>query len=359
MDAPTDGFILPKKAKNKDAAKAGARVHRHRRRRGELPQDRPVGRRRWPPGPARRPTTRSRRSRCTAIASCKASRSSWTATPTRHGDRAGSRRSRVHRQPDHVQHQARSRSSAEPARRRPSSATDATTRRDPRRGRRLVPAERRHRAAAGASGTLIPPGQPGRRGADARHPVLADLAFIWVPGAGLDRALVFTSGPASAACTRAVLHAGVPSFPDNGCLYRRAELPPGGHHLPATFWPAVEHNLIWLARLHLHRDARSGMLFAVLIDRGMRGSRVYQSVLFLPVMLSLALIGIIWEFIYSPNYGLINTVIGHNGEQQPHRLARQPAPEPVGGAGRGELAAGRLRHGALPGRAEGGRPGAA
>ena len=35
-----------------------------------------------------------------------------------------------------------------------------------------------------------------------------------------------------------------------------------------------------------------GMLFAVLIDRGIRGSRIYQSVLFLPVMLSLALIGI-------------------------------------------------------------------
>jgi ABC-type sugar transport system permease subunit len=35
-------------------------------------------------------------------------------------------------------------------------------------------------------------------------------------------------------------------------------------------------------------------------------------VLFLPVMLSLALIGIIWEFIYSGNYGLINTVIGRN-----------------------------------------------
>ena len=29
-------------------------------------------------------------------------------------------------------------------------------------------------------------------------------------------------------------------------------------------------------------------------------------------MLSLALIGIIWELIYSPNYGLINTVIGRN-----------------------------------------------
>jgi ABC-type sugar transport system permease subunit len=54
------------------------------------------------------------------------------------------------------------------------------------------------------------------------------------------------------------------------------------------------------------------MLFAVILDRGIRGSRFYQTVLFLPVMLSLALIGIIWEFVYSPNYGLINTVIGHN-----------------------------------------------
>ena len=55
-----------------------------------------------------------------------------------------------------------------------------------------------------------------------------------------------------------------------------------------------------------------GMLFAVIIDRGIRGSRIYQSILFLPVMLSLALIGIIWELIYSPNYGLINTIIGQN-----------------------------------------------
>ncbi len=82
------------------------------------------------------------------------------------------------------------------------------------------------------------------------------------------------------------------------------------------------------------------MLFAVIIDRSIRGSRIYQSVLFLPVMLSLALIGIIWELIYSPNYGLINSVIGRNRQQQPDRLARQPAPEPVGAAGRGELAAG-------------------
>jgi ABC-type sugar transport system permease subunit len=59
------------------------------------------------------------------------------------------------------------------------------------------------------------------------------------------------------------------------------------------------------------------MLFAVLIDRGIRGSRIYQSILFLPVMLSLALIGIIWEFIYAPERGLINTVTGANHDARP------------------------------------------
>jgi multiple sugar transport system permease protein len=78
------------------------------------------------------------------------------------------------------------------------------------------------------------------------------------------------------------------------------------------FWPAVQHNAIWLIVFILIATPL-GMLFAVLLDRGMKGSRIYQSILFLPVMLSLALIGIIWELIYSPNYGLINTVIGRNG----------------------------------------------
>jgi multiple sugar transport system permease protein len=57
-----------------------------------------------------------------------------------------------------------------------------------------------------------------------------------------------------------------------------------------------------------------GILVAVVLDQKIRGSRVYQSLLFLPVMLSLALIGIIWELMYSNNYGLINSLIGRNGQ---------------------------------------------
>jgi multiple sugar transport system permease protein len=79
------------------------------------------------------------------------------------------------------------------------------------------------------------------------------------------------------------------------------------------FWPAVRHNVLWLI-VFLLIATPLGILFAVVLDRNIRGSRIYQSILFLPVMLSLALIGIIWELIYSPNYGLLNSVIGRNGQ---------------------------------------------
>ncbi|HYZ53260.1 MAG TPA: sugar ABC transporter permease [Streptosporangiaceae bacterium] len=79
-----------------------------------------------------------------------------------------------------------------------------------------------------------------------------------------------------------------------------------------AFWPAIEHNLIWLGAF-VCVATPFGILLAVLLDGKIRGSRIYQSIFFLPVMLSLALIGTIWELMYSSNYGLINSVLGANG----------------------------------------------
>jgi multiple sugar transport system permease protein len=76
------------------------------------------------------------------------------------------------------------------------------------------------------------------------------------------------------------------------------------------FWPAVRHNVIWLLEFTIIATP-IGVALAVLIDRGVRGSRIYQSVFYLPVMLSLALIGIIWQIVYDPQTGLINGVL-HN-----------------------------------------------
>src|SRR6478735_1722663 len=53
-----------------------------------------------------------------------------------------------------------------------------------------------------------------------------------------------------------------------------------------------------------------GMLMAVLVDRGVAGTRFYQSSIYLPVVLSLALIGFIWQLIYSRDQGLINAITG-------------------------------------------------
>jgi multiple sugar transport system permease protein len=77
------------------------------------------------------------------------------------------------------------------------------------------------------------------------------------------------------------------------------------------FWPAVQHNLIWLAFL-LIVPTCAGLLLAVLLDREIKGSRIYQSALYMPMVLSLALIGFIWQLIYTPDGGLLNSVLGLN-----------------------------------------------
>jgi multiple sugar transport system permease protein len=75
------------------------------------------------------------------------------------------------------------------------------------------------------------------------------------------------------------------------------------------FFPALTHNFIWLACL-LFIATPIGMFFAVLLDREIRGSRLYQSALFLPVVLSLAIVGFIWTLQYAPEQGFINNMLG-------------------------------------------------
>ena len=78
------------------------------------------------------------------------------------------------------------------------------------------------------------------------------------------------------------------------------------------FYPAIAHNVIWLLFLALI-GTPLGLLLAVLLDQNIRGSRIYQSVFFVPVMLSLPLVGIIWQLMYARNEGFINNLIGTAG----------------------------------------------
>jgi multiple sugar transport system permease protein len=74
------------------------------------------------------------------------------------------------------------------------------------------------------------------------------------------------------------------------------------------FKPALTHNVIWLVFLFVVPTCL-GIFLAVLLDRELRATRFYQTAFFLPVVLSLALIGFIWQLIYSRDQGLLNAVL--------------------------------------------------
>ena len=79
------------------------------------------------------------------------------------------------------------------------------------------------------------------------------------------------------------------------------------------FWPAIQHNFIWLG-VFLFIATPIGVFFAVLLDKNIRGTRFYQSAIYLPVVLSLAIVGFIWQLQYAPEEGFINNVLGTNHE---------------------------------------------
>ncbi|WP_412539975.1 sugar ABC transporter permease [Longispora sp. K20-0274] len=74
------------------------------------------------------------------------------------------------------------------------------------------------------------------------------------------------------------------------------------------FWPAVWHNVLWLGFLGFIATPL-GLFFAVLLDKGIRFTRFYQSALYLPVVLSLAVVGFIAQLIYSRD-GVLNALGG-------------------------------------------------
>lgn len=75
------------------------------------------------------------------------------------------------------------------------------------------------------------------------------------------------------------------------------------------FWPAVRHNVIWLLFTAL-LPTPFGIFLAYQLDRKLRFTQVYQTAIFLPMVLSLAVVGLIWEIIYNPDTGLLDGILG-------------------------------------------------
>ncbi|MFZ9706619.1 MAG: carbohydrate ABC transporter permease [Ilumatobacteraceae bacterium] len=77
-----------------------------------------------------------------------------------------------------------------------------------------------------------------------------------------------------------------------------------------AFYDAVRNNVIWLVWFALI-STPAGVLLAYQIDRQIRGHRFYQSAYYFPVVLSLAVTGIIWNFMLRSD-GFVNGVLGRD-----------------------------------------------
>jgi ABC-type sugar transport system permease subunit len=129
-------------------------------------------------------------------------------------------------------------------------------------------------------------------------PAFIHIALVWIPTL-FSVILSFTSWNGIGGIER-IKFVGLQNYINMVTIY-----PP--------FWPALQHNLIWLA-VFLFIATPIGIFFAVLLDKNIRGTRFYQSALYLPVVLSLAIVGFIWQLQYAPEEGFINNILGTNRE---------------------------------------------
>ena len=78
------------------------------------------------------------------------------------------------------------------------------------------------------------------------------------------------------------------------------------------FYDALRNNVYWLLWF-MFIATPLGILLAYQIDRKIKGHKFYESAFYLPVVLSLAVIGIIWQFMLGPS-GFVQGVLGYGIE---------------------------------------------
>ena len=98
-----------------------------------------------------------------------------------------------------------------------------------------------------------------------------------------------------------------------------------------NFFQALINNFVLLAFLFLG-PTLLGIVIAYVLDRDIRGTRFYQGIFFTPVVLSLAVVGFMWQsVIYSPEHGLATELFGGGGEKD--WLGNQSYVIPIGAYG--------------------------
>jgi ABC-type sugar transport system permease subunit len=75
-----------------------------------------------------------------------------------------------------------------------------------------------------------------------------------------------------------------------------------------VFWKALRTTLIFTAVTTLLQTTLP-LLLAVFVNIGWRGSVVFRTLLFVPVIVSFVVTALLWQLIYDPNFGLLNELL--------------------------------------------------
>lgn len=79
-----------------------------------------------------------------------------------------------------------------------------------------------------------------------------------------------------------------------------------------VFWIALRNTLVFTATTTLLQTAFP-LLVAVLLNARWRGEVIYRTVLFLPVIISMVVTGLLWRMIFDGNFGVINSMLDSLG----------------------------------------------
>ncbi|MRN56130.1 carbohydrate ABC transporter permease [Paenibacillus monticola] len=75
------------------------------------------------------------------------------------------------------------------------------------------------------------------------------------------------------------------------------------------FWLSVKNNIIIMAT-GLMGQIPLGLLLALLLNRGLKGSAFFRTIGFMPVVISSVMVSLIWGMIYNTEYGMLNNLLG-------------------------------------------------
>jgi len=89
-----------------------------------------------------------------------------------------------------------------------------------------------------------------------------------------------------------------------------------GKTIPSAFQYSLVNNLRWLI-VFVTVPVAIGLGLAVLLNRKIRGDRFFKVGIFLPQVLSFAVVALIWSWVYNPRAGLINSFLLNIGVQDP------------------------------------------